>query len=207
MYLPLFPLFPRWLFLLHHKQVSLVTRLPPTSITHNQSHYLLRMVAVFPLCFPSQTLWLPPPPPPIEQAAINHAYADITYSLRWITLNGEFRITRPLSFFINFLSSLHSLETGIFNSEYMHICNTNENRTRQVRRTYRSSGVYRRVPSDLQPPYPKCFKKLKNYFKHMLYFNGTLCLFRICVQRQAVLRHSINEMQISTYCVLSVILR
>jgi hypothetical protein len=38
-------------------------------------------------------------------------------------------------------------------------------------------------------PLPKCFKKLKNYFKHLLYFNGALCLFRICVQRQIVLGH------------------
>jgi hypothetical protein len=36
------------------------------------------------------------------------------------------------------------------------------------------------------PPSPEMFKKLKNYFKRMLYFNGTLCLFRICVQRQTV---------------------
>jgi hypothetical protein len=31
--------------------------------------------------------------------------------------------------------------------------------------------------SGLQPP-PKWFKKLKNYFKHLLYLNGALCFFR-----------------------------
>jgi hypothetical protein len=43
------------------------------------------------------------------------------------------------------------------------------------------------------PTPPKYFKKLKNYFKRLLYFNGALCLFRICVQRQIVLGHTVNE--------------
>jgi hypothetical protein len=47
--------------------------------------------------------------------------------------------------------------------------------------------------SGLQLPH-KYFKKLKNYFKRMLYFNGALYLFRICVQRQIVLGHFVNEM-------------
>jgi hypothetical protein len=57
------------------------------------------------------------------------------------------------------------------------------------------SGVYGGVPSWLQtPPPPKCFKKLKNYFKRLLYFKGALCLYRICVKRQIILGNHVNEM-------------
>jgi hypothetical protein len=71
--------------------------------------------------------------------------------------------------------------------------NNNNNNNNNIQHVHSActSGVYREG-SGLQPP-PKCFKKLKNYFKRMLYFNDALCLIRICVQRQIVLGHSVNE--------------